>query len=91
MVFFGAGRLCEEGDARGMFVARCADIASTHGLSPREKEVFQLIALGKTAPVISDELCIAEGTLKSHTQRIYQKLGVHSRDELRALVGAPPA
>ena len=72
-------------------LSRCAVIAEAYHLSPRESEVFQLIALGKSPASIERELCIAGGTLKSHTQRIYQKLGVHSRDELYALVGERPA
>ncbi|MEG1906464.1 MAG: LuxR C-terminal-related transcriptional regulator [Gordonibacter sp.] len=33
------------------------------------------------------ELVIANGTLKSHTRRIYQKLGIHTKRELQAMVG----
>lgn len=84
--FFGAGRLAFDGDERGRFVQRCAEIEERCGLSPREKEVFQLLAEGKNAAAIERELYIANGTLKSHTRRIYQKLGIHSRDELRTLV-----
>lgn len=87
---FGAEDIVRYGDERGAFTARCTSIAEAHGLSPREREVFILIALGKPPAAIGEELCIAEGTLKSHTQRIYQKLGVHSREELRALAGTPP-
>ena len=31
-------------------------------------------------------LVIAPGTLKAHTRHIYEKLGVHSREELYALL-----
>lgn len=59
-----------------------------HGLSAREREVLELVALGRTPMQIERELVIANGTLKSHMQRIYQKLGIHSKRELRAMVGA---
>lgn len=88
--FFGASKMADEGDARSIFMTNCANIAKTHQLSPREKEVFLLLALGKSPVSIEQELCIANGTLKSHTRRIYQKLDVHSREELRMLVGTPP-
>lgn len=85
--FFGAGDIAEE-DARAKLLARCREIAETFGLSPREAEVLEMIAVGKNSAVIERELCIANGTLKSHTRRIYQKLGVHSREELRNLLSA---
>lgn len=50
--------------------------------------MFQLLALGKTAADIERELYIANGTLKSHTRRIYQKLGIHSRVELEEMLKA---
>ena len=57
-------------------------------LSPREREVFELLAQGKRPSAIERELVIANGTLKSHTRRIYQKLGIHSKKELLAMVAA---
>ena len=91
LAFFGADSLSEEEAARQGLLDRCASIAELRGLSPREREVLALMALGKTGAQIECELCIANGTLKSHTQRIYQKLDVHSRAELLALLDAPAA
>ena len=84
--FFGVGSRDPEGDAQAAFVRRCEELAGQHRLSPREKEVFQLIAEGKSPSEIEGELYIASGTLKSHTRRIYQKFNVHSRGELIALL-----
>ena len=39
-------------------------------------------------PAISERLFVSENTVKSHAKRIYQKLGIHSKRELRAMVGA---
>ena len=80
--FFGVGKLAQDGDEQGRFAARCTELGERYRLSPREKEVFQLLALGKSAADIERELYIANGTFKSHTRRIYQKLGIHSRAEL---------
>ena len=85
--FFGVGAMAAESDERGQIVERCAELARAHGLSAREREVLELVALGRSSTQIERELVIANGTLKSHRQRIYQKLGVHSKKELRDLVG----
>lgn len=84
--FFGVGAMAAESDERGQIVERCAELARAHGLSAREREVLELVALGRSSTQIERELVIANGTLKSHRQRIYQKLGVHSKKELRDLV-----
>lgn len=84
--FFGVGKLAQDGDEQGRFAARCTEMGEQYRLSPREKEVFQLMALGKSAADIERELYIANGTFKSHTRRIYQKLGIHSRAELEAML-----
>jgi len=51
-------------------------------LSNREKEVFQLLILGKHDKEICAELNIAKGTIKTHNRNIYKKLRVNSRIEL---------
>jgi two-component system, NarL family, response regulator DegU len=43
-------------------------------LTPREREVWDCIAQGKTERQIADELFISEGTIKTHKQRIKVKL-----------------
>ena len=86
LAFFGADKIAEDGDARGRFALRCSELADRYRLSPREKEVFWLLTTQKTLPEIAKDLYIATGTLKSHTRRIYQKLDVHSRQEMMDLV-----
>jgi len=48
-------------------------------LTPREVEVLQLIAAGRSNQEIAVALGITPGTAKVHTHRIYGKLGVRSR------------
>ena len=55
-------------------------------LSPKEREVAELICLGHTNKDIARLLFISEHTVKDHTKKIYPKIGVHSRFELAALV-----
>lgn len=50
-------------------------------LSPREWEVFSLVALGKRNRQIAEALCISEHTVKRHLYSIYRKLNVPSRLE----------
>jgi len=49
------------------------------GISHREAEVLSWAAQGKSVAEISQMLCISIGTVEKHVERIYTKLGVHSR------------
>ncbi len=51
-------------------------------LSEREREVFQLIAEGRTNKEIADLLFLSVGTVETHRARIMEKLDVHSTAEL---------
>jgi ATP/maltotriose-dependent transcriptional regulator MalT len=55
-----------------------ADVAD---LSPREIEVFALLAQGLTNREIAARLFISEATVKVHVHRIFQKTGSRSRAE----------
>jgi DNA-binding NarL/FixJ family response regulator len=50
-------------------------------LTPREKEVLQLLASGKTNQQIAQTLVISKGTVKVHVERIIRKLGVSDRTQ----------
>lgn len=52
------------------------------GLSPREREVLQLIAEGYTNKQIAEILCIAVKTVQAHRTNIMSKLDLHDRSEL---------
>ncbi len=57
----------------------------TSMLTPREKEVLELLLEGKQRNEIAAMLYISENTVKKQITSIYQKLGVSSRNELFAL------
>jgi DNA-binding CsgD family transcriptional regulator len=59
---------------------------SRQALTIREREVMGFAAKGFTNKAIARELNLAEGTIKLHLHRIYQKLGVRSRLALAASV-----
>lgn len=48
-------------------------------LSPREREVLTMIAAGSTIPAMAKEMFLAPSTVKTHVQRLYEKLGVSDR------------
>ena len=48
-------------------------------LSPREREVLELIAEGLSAPDIGRRLHLSPATVKTHLQGLYEKLGVSDR------------
>ncbi|MEM7200901.1 MAG: response regulator transcription factor [Planctomycetota bacterium] len=54
-------------------------------LTPREREVFQLIALGKANKEIAAELELSLGTVKKHRENLQRKLDCHSAAELARL------
>jgi DNA-binding NarL/FixJ family response regulator len=55
-------------------------------LTPRELQILQLLADGKTPDEMSTELEVSRNTLRTHIQNILMKLGVHSK--LDAIVAA---
>lgn len=66
--------------------ARIRTLAREGGLTPRETEVFDLLARGRSIPYVRDALIISRETAATHAKHIYAKLGVHSRQELIDLV-----
>jgi DNA-binding NarL/FixJ family response regulator len=56
-------------------------------LTPREKEMLQLLVKGFSYKEIAANCFISTQTLNSHIKNIYLKLNVHSRAELAAKFG----
>lgn len=61
--------------------ATIAETFSKPELSQREKEVLQMIALGKSNKEIGQGLYISEGTVKTHVKNILSKLDAMSRTD----------
>lgn len=79
--------LAQLDEQRALTFQHCSDlIAAEGGLSPRESEIFYLLASGKDRADIRDACHISTDTVKSHTRRIYAKLNIHSKKEARTLV-----
>ena len=56
------------------------------GLTEREAEVALLFAQGFSIGNVAERLGIERSTAQSHSKAIYRKLGIHTKDELIALV-----
>lgn len=54
-------------------------VQSRYDLTPREREIAELICQGLRNGNIADELRIRPGTVKTHTRNIYRKVHVRSR------------
>ena len=55
-------------------------------LTPTEGRVSLLAAEGLSNQGIAARLSMSENTVKAHLQRVFRKLGIHSREELAARV-----
>lgn len=61
-------------------------VAQSFGLSPRETEIFLLLAQGRSRPYIRDALFLSKNTVATHIRHIYEKMDIHSQQELIDLV-----
>jgi DNA-binding NarL/FixJ family response regulator len=62
--------------------AKPAADSAFHRLSPREREVLQLLAEGRATKEIAGKLAVSTKTVETHRRQIMEKLGLHSVAEL---------
>jgi DNA-binding NarL/FixJ family response regulator len=77
-------RLIEQFSVPTAVSAPTARPTAIDGLSPRELEVFRLLARGLSNREIADELIVGETTVKTHVARVLTKLDL--RDRVQAVV-----
>ena len=75
------------GTARGLSEARATSqkpvfSAALQELTPREREVFELVARGYTTHTIGTVLAISHRTVENHRSNIMRKLSLHSQIDL---------
>ncbi|MCL2826143.1 MAG: helix-turn-helix transcriptional regulator [Eggerthellaceae bacterium] len=70
----------------GYWQQSCNEVSAQADLSPREAEVFSLLARGRDTEFIHNVLFISSYTVKTHTYHIYKKLDIHSQQEVINLV-----
>jgi DNA-binding CsgD family transcriptional regulator len=61
-------------------------IVQAYGLTPREREIAQLVLRGLSTAEISGALHISTNTVQDHCKAIFDKVGVSSRRELVAQI-----
>jgi DNA-binding CsgD family transcriptional regulator len=51
------------------------------GITPREREILELIANGMSNREIAEKLFVSENTVKTHSSRLFEKLGAKRRTQ----------
>ncbi|MGC1209778.1 MAG: helix-turn-helix transcriptional regulator, partial [Micromonospora sp.] len=83
-------------DRLAVLLGRCDQVSTPAlrllrpALTAREWEVARLAAGGATSRAIADRLYLSARTVENHLQRVYSKLGVAGRAELRAALRSMP-
>jgi DNA-binding CsgD family transcriptional regulator len=66
--------------AAGPFVRNDATVSEL-GITPRELEILEQIASGKSTREIAAALFVSENTVKTHASRLFDKLNVNRRTQ----------
>ena len=68
-------------DVRAFLSAGTASAAAFPALTPRERDLVELIAQGRDNAQIAARLTLSEKTVKNHITSIFAKLGVENRSQ----------
>lgn len=60
---------------------RNEDKLAASGLTPRELEILELIAKGLSNREIAERVFVSENTVKTHSSRVFEKLGARRRTQ----------
>ena len=86
----GSAGSMQSAEGGAAFLAEASDpypaLVRRFGLSERELEVLRLLGEGRTAKYISETLVVSFNTARSHVRHVFDKLDVHSRQELIDLI-----
>jgi DNA-binding NarL/FixJ family response regulator len=66
-------------------VQHVEDAPATTPLSKREREILQMVANGSTTKEVARDLGISPHTVKTHLERIFEKLGANDRAQAVAI------
>ena len=62
--------------------AQAERAANAYGLTKREAEMLGYLLRGRELQTIAEMESLSRNTVKTHISHIYQKMGVHTREEL---------
>lgn len=66
---------------------KCRVIAKAFQLTKREEETLLLLVKNKSAATIADELFVSKNTVRTHIRNLYNKLDVHSQEDVVRFFG----
>lgn len=66
----------------------CRRVADTYSLTKREIDVLYELSEGRSVSYMADRFVLSPNTVKMHIRHIYQKLDVHSKQEVIDIVNA---
>ena len=72
--------------SRATLEQACSTIADRASLTPREREVFEMLARGRDSFYIQEQLTVSRNTVKAHVKHIYAKLDIHTHQDLLDIV-----
>jgi DNA-binding CsgD family transcriptional regulator len=75
-------QVLNEQRATDMLSARCSLLGEHFHLTPREREIVELLARGRSKAYIAEAFFVSENTVRGHVKRLYAKLEVHNKQEL---------
>jgi PAS domain S-box-containing protein len=81
----------DEDDEKNGAGASHAVLNHGEGLSPREREVVRLVAMGMTSRQIAEELTVSTETVRTHIRNALAKTGTRTRAQLVAKMMAQGA
>lgn len=64
----------------------CREATGAYNITQRELDVVVYTYRGYSAKKIAETLIVSESTVKAHLSHVYRKLGIHSKQELIALI-----
>jgi PAS domain S-box-containing protein len=84
-------RIAAEIEASGVLGVSESDIdllamPALNDLSSRQWEVVRRLVRGERVPAIAQQMYLSQGTVRNHLAAVFRKLGVHSQQELIALL-----
>jgi DNA-binding NarL/FixJ family response regulator len=86
----GAGDLRTRPIERKASPSSSTERSVSPALTSRQRDVASLlVGTGLSYKEIAARLDLSEGTIRTHTERIYRAFGVHSRPELTVALRAP--
>lgn len=79
------------GSAPGHRKKAILNLERQYGLTERESHILRYLANERNPTYIANALGISPSTAKAHKYSIFKKLGVHTSDELRAMLAQSEA